>query len=184
MKYVIRHSLQATAALALLIAWGQAVAQAGAATISSTEKQPYGAYLVDVAGASLYLFKGDAQGKKSTCYGACAKAWPPVVTQGPPQVGDKAGTDLLGTMERKNGSVQIVYDGQGSEKVRKSLLGTIQRKNGTTQVTYGGWPLYYFIKDTGPGSTKGQGVEGFGGEWDLVTPKGKPVQTKGQEQEK
>jgi predicted lipoprotein with Yx(FWY)xxD motif len=44
------------------------------------------------------------------------------------------------------------------------------------QVTYGGWPLYYFVQDQGPGEATGQDKHGFGGEWYLVTPAGEKAQ--------
>jgi len=59
--------------------------------------------------------------------------------------------------------------------VRAQLLGTVQRRDGAMQVTYNGWPLYYYARDQNPGDTNGQDVEGFGGEWYLVTPEGHPV---------
>jgi predicted lipoprotein with Yx(FWY)xxD motif len=187
MKYSIMRNFQTTVVLALLVAWGQAAGQATVA-VSIAEKQPYGAYLVDMAGMSLYLFKADMQGKKSTCYGDCAEVWLPLLTWGKPQVSEKADKALLGTIKRTNGSMEVIYDAhqasESSEKVDKALLGIIERKNGSMQVTYDGWPLYYFLKDSGPGDTKGQGVEGFGAEWYLVTPQGKPVHAKGHEQEK
>jgi predicted lipoprotein with Yx(FWY)xxD motif len=178
------RNFQATAVLALLVASGQAAAQAA---VSTAEKQPYGAYLVDAAGTSLYLSKADIPGKKSTCYGACAEVWLPFLTQSKPQVSEEADKSLLGTIERKDGSIQVTYDTdktQASKEADKALLGTIERKNGSMQVTYNGWPLYYFLKDVGPGDTRGQGVNGFGAEWYLVTIQGKPVHADGHEQEK
>jgi predicted lipoprotein with Yx(FWY)xxD motif len=61
---------------------------------------------------------------------------------------------------------------KAGDKVQSDLLGTIQRQDGSTQVTYNGWPLYYFSRDQGPGQTTGQDVHGFGGEWYLITPEG------------
>lgn len=144
----------AAAISALLIASGQVLAQGStsAATVATKTQEPYGAYLVDSEGMSLYLFKADMQGKKSTCYDACAKAWPPLLTEGEPQVDGKAD---------------------------KALLDTIERKDGSTQVTYNGWPLYYYVKDKEPGDTKGQDVKGFGAEWYLLTPQGKAVHAEG-----
>jgi hypothetical protein len=39
-------------------------------------------------------------------------------------------------------------------------------------VTYAGHPLYYFANDKKPGDTTGQGVNGFGGLWWVLTPAG------------
>jgi len=79
---------------------------------------------------------------KSDCTGACAAAWPPV--KGPAT----AGVGLTGK------------------------LGTIKRPDGSTQATYNGHPLYTFIKDTGPGTDKGNGVNAFGGLWHALTASG------------
>jgi predicted lipoprotein with Yx(FWY)xxD motif len=106
-----------------------------------------GSHLVDGEGRALYLFKADG-GTKSTCNGACAQAWPPVTTTGAP----KAGTGI-----------------------EASLLGTTKRADGSTEVTYGGHPLYYYAGDSGPGQTNGQGSNGFGAPWWVVTPKGQAL---------
>jgi predicted lipoprotein with Yx(FWY)xxD motif len=111
-----------------------------------------GKIVVDGPARTLYLFEKDKNGK-SSCSGACAKAWPPLLTKGKP----KAGTGA-----------------------QASRLGTTKRSDGTTQVTYGGHPLYTFAPDKNkPGSTKGQGVDGFGAEWYVVGPNGKAVEDEG-----
>ena len=131
---------------------GSALAQSGSdVQLTQQTTDGYGAYVADGQGKALYMFTTDTRGEgstqaKSSCYDACAKAWPPLtVESGNPQVGDQ---------------------------LQQDLVGTFQRENGTTQVTYGGWPLYYFVKDQGPGEVKGQDVHGFGGEWYLVAPDG------------
>jgi predicted lipoprotein with Yx(FWY)xxD motif len=53
----------------------------------------------------------------SNCTGACAVAWPPVLTSGTPGL---------------------------SNGLSSSNLGTVTRADGTTQVTYDGKPLYYY----------------------------------------
>ena len=82
---------------------------------------------------------------RSDCTGACAAAWPPV--KGPAT----AGVGLTGK------------------------LGTIKRPDGSTQASYNGHPLYTFIKDTGPGTDKGNGVNAFGGLWHALTASGSAV---------
>ncbi|MEJ8669829.1 hypothetical protein WKI71_19565 [Streptomyces sp. MS1.AVA.1] len=52
----------------------------------------------------------------------------------------------------------------------KSDVGVVKRDDGNLQVTVGGWPVYRFSKDLGPGDTNGQGV---GGTWFGVTPDGR-----------
>jgi predicted lipoprotein with Yx(FWY)xxD motif len=144
-------------ALAVALAWPVLAAAAQgteAAEVTVEESDEYGPYLTDADGQALYLFTADQQGSgdqaaQSNCYEACAEAWPPLVTDGEPQAG---------------------------EQVDKSLIGTSERRNGQMQVTYGGWPLYYFVQDQGPGEATGQDKHGFGGEWYLVTPEGEKVE--------
>jgi predicted lipoprotein with Yx(FWY)xxD motif len=106
-----------------------------------------GPILVDSQGRTLYLWQADT-GTKSTCTGACASAWPPLGTTGEPTAG--------------NG-------------VKSSLLGTTNRANGTEQVTYDGHPLYLFAGDTTSGQTNGQGSNGFGAPWYVLSPAGNPL---------
>ena len=103
-----------------------------------------GMALADEEGHAMYLWEADKNGT-STCTGACAAAWPPVTTGGPPQAG--SGVD-------------------------KSLLGTVKRADGAEQVTYNGHPLYYYAGDTGPGTAKGQGSKDFGASWYVLSAKG------------
>jgi predicted lipoprotein with Yx(FWY)xxD motif len=107
-----------------------------------------GQILVDGSGKSLYLFEADS-GTKSTCSGACAQAWPPLTTTGAPKAASTASP---------------------------SLLGTTSRSDGTTQVTYSGHPLYYFVGDTKPGDTNGEGSTAFGAGWDVLSPAGGKIE--------
>ena len=120
----------------------------GAAEVDVAEKEPYGAYLVDAEGKTLYLFLADSAGS-SACNDDCAGPWPPLLTEGEPEGGDG---------------------------VEASMLGTIEREDGTTQVTYNGHPLYYFVKDESSGDTNGQDVDAFGAEWYLVSPSGEQIE--------
>jgi predicted lipoprotein with Yx(FWY)xxD motif len=106
-----------------------------------------GKILVDGKGRTLYLFEAD-KGTNSTCYGACAKAWPPLTTTGKPRAGSG---------------------------VSPALLGTTARTDHTTEVTYKGHPLYYFVSDTKPGDITGQGLNSFGGKWYVLNPKGDKI---------
>lgn len=85
----------------------------------------------------LYEFSRD-KGKTSTCYGACAKQWPPLLTNG-----------------RKN-----LYVGAGASE---RSLGTTKRKGGAIQVAYAGHPVYSYVGDTRRWHAKGEGVRAFGG---------------------
>ena len=106
----------------------------------------YGRVLADKKDEAFYLFDKE-KGKKSLCYGACARAWPLVITKGKPKA-------------------------RGAAKA--SLLGTTRRKNGKLQVTYKGHPLYYYVDDS-PGVILCQDVAEFGGLWLVVKPNGNPV---------
>ena len=117
----------------------------GAAVVVA--KSPLGRILVDGKGITLYDFVQD-KGTKSTCYGACAALWPPLITKGKPIAGHGA---------------------------RASLLGTTKRKDGKLEVTYNGHPLYYFVTDRKPGQTTGQGLNQFGGPWWVLSPAGKEI---------
>ena len=119
----------------------------GTASVS-TKTSALGTFLVDGNGRALYLWDAD-HGSKSTCSGACAQAWPPVTTTGTPKA---------------------------SGAVKASLLGTTKRADGSSEVTYAGHPLYTFAGDTQAGQTNGQGSNGFGAPWWVVTPAGKALQ--------
>lgn len=119
----------------------------GSATVVMTRTGPAGTYLTDSTGKTLYLFAADT-GTKSTCVGACAKFWPPLVTTGAPT----AGAGVTG-----------------------SMLSTTPRSDGTTQVDYNGHPLYYYVGDKAVGDTTGQGLNLSGGLWWLVAPSGDAI---------
>jgi predicted lipoprotein with Yx(FWY)xxD motif len=108
-------------------------------------------YLTGASGRALYLWVADSNGQ-SACMGACAKAWPPLVSSSTPTV---------------------------SGGVSASDLGTTTRPDGTKQVTYKGHPLYYFIADPTAGTTRGQGNNGFGAKWWLVSPSGTAITASG-----
>ena len=99
--------------------------------------------LFDTTGQAIYLFDKETSSAPA-CYTACAVAWPPVLTDGPPTA---------------------------SGEVKQSLLGTTKRTDGSTQVTYGGHPLYYYAHE-GKNEVKCHNITGFGGLWLVVTPTG------------
>ncbi|HET9780914.1 MAG TPA: hypothetical protein VFR33_03970 [Candidatus Dormibacteraeota bacterium] len=119
-----------------------------AATVALASNPKLGQILVDGNGRTLYLFEAD-KGMSSTCYGACATYWPPLLTGGAPV----AGTG-----------------------VNASLLGTTKRTDGTTEVTYAGHPLYYVITDHNLGDATGQNVNNFGAAWFVVGMDGNKIQ--------
>jgi predicted lipoprotein with Yx(FWY)xxD motif len=119
------------------------------ASVVGTTTSSLGTFLVDAKGRALYLWDAD-HGSKSTCNGECATDWPPLTTTGTPKASGKAKT---------------------------SLLGTTTRSDGSREVTYAGHPLYYYAGDTGPGQTTGQGSDGFGSPWWVVSAAGKAIQS-------
>jgi predicted lipoprotein with Yx(FWY)xxD motif len=149
--------LTALALTAVVAAGGTAGAAVAATSPSAPAKvgvrtTKLGKILVNSKGVTLYLFEKDKKGK-SACSGACAKAWPPLLTKGKPKASGGASA---------------------------AKLGTTKRSDGTTQVTYNGHPLYTFIMDAKkPGRTAGQGIDAFGAEWYVVGTNGKAIEKKG-----
>ena len=121
--------------------------QSGVATVK-TASSKVGTILVDANGRTLYLFEKD-QPNQSACAGACASAWPIDHTSAAPKA---------------------------AGQVKASLLGTIKRSDGTTQVTYNQQPLYYYAGDTAAGQLNGQGLNAFGGGWDVLSPSGNKIE--------
>jgi predicted lipoprotein with Yx(FWY)xxD motif len=117
---------------------------AGLVTLHQTK---VGKVLATSSGRTLYLFKADRNGR-SACYGQCATYWPPLMKKGTL----RAGTGL-----------------------KAKLLGTTKRKNGTLQVTYNGHPLYGFKLDTKAGQVAGQGQNFFGGKWYVLSSAGRAI---------
>jgi predicted lipoprotein with Yx(FWY)xxD motif len=109
----------------------------------TVQSSHYGPTIFDSHHRVLYQFAADHT-NKSTCYGDCAKAWPPMLTNGQPKA--ISGLD-------------------------SSLLGTTTRRDGSEQVTYAGHPLYYFSEDK-PGKIMCQHVKLHGGFWYVVKPNG------------
>lgn len=139
--------LLALTAAALALGFATAVASGMSAATVKTHKSSLGRILVDAQGRTLYLFEKD-KGRRSSCYGQCAKFWPPLLTSGKPSAAVGA---------------------------RPSLLGTTRRSNGAKQVTYAGHPLYRFTQDTKSGQTRGEGLKFFGGSWYVLSPSGKKI---------
>jgi len=104
-----------------------AAAGASASTVAISDTS-LGSVAVDGEGMTLYVFTPDT-GTESTCYDACASAWPALV--GPATAGSGLDADDLGTTTRKDGTVQV---------------------------TFYGHPLYHYAGDGAPGDVSGQGV--------------------------
>ncbi|MEV2247980.1 SCO0930 family lipoprotein [Streptomyces sp. NPDC049970] len=120
---------------------GGAPEEAGQLAVWDSKK--LGEVLTDSEGFTLYRFDKDtAEPPRSNCEGDCAKTWPVVSAENATAA---AGTDA-------------------------ALIGEVTRADGTKQLTVGGWPMYRYAKDTGPGEADGQGV---GGTWFASAPDGK-----------
>jgi predicted lipoprotein with Yx(FWY)xxD motif/uncharacterized cupredoxin-like copper-binding protein len=98
-----------------------------------------GSILADPKGMTLYMWANDTTKGESTCYDKCAQNWPPFTASEP---------------------LSLPFTVKGE-------LTTIKRKDGTSQIAFNGIPLYYFVKDTEPGQTNGEGV---GDVWFVVHP--------------
>ena len=137
---------------------GEVAASSSPAVVKTASNKQFGAFLVDGAGRTLYIFTVDANGKDTVCtpqgpYGAeCPAIWPPLTSAGAPRAGSG---------------------------VKASLLRVYTRRDGKHQVTYNGHPLYYFHGDPNtppgdkkPGDTRGQGLFG---QWYVLSPNGTPI---------
>jgi predicted lipoprotein with Yx(FWY)xxD motif len=123
----------------------EAMAAKRGATVKVVSSQ-FGRVIADRRREAFYLFDKE-KGRRSRCYGECAVAWPPVLTKGKPRAGKGADADLLGTTKRRNGKLQVTYNGH---------------------------PLYYY-KDDEPGRILCHNVDEFGGLWLVVNPRGDAV---------
>jgi predicted lipoprotein with Yx(FWY)xxD motif len=111
------------------------------------EESDYGRVLFDANGQVIYVFEIDRPNQSNCTSAECVEAWPPVLTEEEPSAG--AG-------------------------IEAELLGTIRRDDGTLQVTYDGRPLYFYEHE-GPGEIKCHNVNLHGGLWWVVGPSGDPV---------
>ena len=145
--------------LAVAVAAAAAVfaAVASAATGGGTQLivrgSDYGNVVFGPDGRAVYMFAPD-RGSKSTCYGTCAKSWHPLLTKGRPLAGPG---------------------------VKATLLGTTTRKDGSVQVTYNGHPLYFDNmsgESNAAGEIRCQHLNVNGGIWLIVKPNGQPNMAK------
>lgn len=147
-----RRRRQAAAVFALLTAAagaGWAAARTGPSqpgrpafvTMLATRRIGAATVLTTASGFTVYWFSLDSA-TASACAGSCARRWPPVT--GPAAAGP-ALTGQLGTITRRDGSVQATYDGH---------------------------PLYTAAVDTAPGQARGNDLECSGGTWHDITVSG------------
>jgi predicted lipoprotein with Yx(FWY)xxD motif len=153
LKLIAGGAIVATLLAAWLVASPGAKAASGKHAVPGAAikvaKNKLGQIIVDAGGRTVYLFEKD-RNSQSACYGACATFWPPLLAKGKPTAGTGA---------------------------KASLLGVVLRKDGTHQLTYGGHPLYGFVKDKAPGQATGQGLNFFGGGWDVLAPNGNKLES-------
>jgi predicted lipoprotein with Yx(FWY)xxD motif len=103
-----------------------------------------GQLLASTEGLTLYGFTNDVRAK-SSCYGTCAEAWPPVIVDADWTVGPGLDTGIFATTVRDDGSLQLVA---------------------------GRWPLYTYSGDAAPGDLTGQAS---GGVWFAVATNGRLI---------
>ena len=99
-------------------------------TVSHTKA---GDALAGAGRKTLYILTNDVGGKSTCTSGQCAAAWAALKGDGSAV---QAGSGVSGT------------------------FGTTTWADGTKQVTHNGQPLYYFIGDSAPGDSNGQGTNG------------------------
>ena len=139
-------AVAAIASKAIATTTATAAPRAASTATVSARTTKLGRILVDAHGRTLYLFLKDKHGK-SACGGACAKARPPLMTNGKPKVSGGAEARMLGTTQRASG----------------------------TQVTYDGHPLYLFVGDKKAGQTSGEGSTAFGAPWYVMGTNGHEI---------
>ncbi|MHB1234815.1 MAG: COG4315 family predicted lipoprotein [Microbacteriaceae bacterium] len=122
-------------------------ASAAAGNDAAVATTALGKIVVDGKGMTAYFFDKDKAGSgTSACTGQCAALWPAITAaSGTPSV-----TGITGT------------------------VGTITGVAGGKQITINGRPIYTYAKDTAPGETKGQGVNGV---WYVISPAGDELKT-------
>jgi predicted lipoprotein with Yx(FWY)xxD motif len=128
-------------------------AATGGATELSVRGSDYGNVLFGPGGRAVYMYAPDGR-SKSTCYGTCARSWHPLLTHGSAVAG--AG-------------------------VKANLLGTTTRKDGSVQVTYNGHPLYFDNmggESNAAGEIACQHLDVNGGIWLILKPNGRPNMSK------
>lgn len=109
------------------------------AAVVKTANTAKGTILVDSQGKAVYTLKN--AGQPVPCTGPCLGAWPPFMLP----AGSTTATGGPGV----------------------TGLGTVAADGGQ-QVTANGAPLHYFSGDPGAGSTNGDGINSFGGTWNVV----------------
>jgi predicted lipoprotein with Yx(FWY)xxD motif len=155
MRVRVRFVVLGVAATALVLAGllaaaGSTRAASQVAARVSVHSTEFGKALFGPSGKVVYVFGAD-RGSTSHCYGVCAAAWPPLLTTARPLA---------------------------AVGVEAKLLGMTKRKDGRLQVTYNGHPLYYYSADK-VGKVMCQHANMHGGLWLIIKPNGQPNMAKG-----
>lgn len=133
-------------ALAALLTASAAQGDPESTVLALGSNPDWGDHVVTGDGFSVYLYVQE-EGGTVVCIDACANTWPPVLAEG--------------------GGALVVGDG-----LQPDLIGTVARPDGSVQLTYGSWPLYRNARDGEPGLIRGQAL---GGQFFLVAPTGAAV---------
>jgi predicted lipoprotein with Yx(FWY)xxD motif len=138
MLSVTLHRTAVVASGAVLLLVGAVSAAFASPSVSVATSASIGhAILTDDQGMTLYRLTRDQNGT-SSCFDACATAWPPVLVDALPA---------------------------GADAALAQNLGLRPRPDGTQQLTFKNQPLYHYVGDSQPGDTNGQGS---GGVWFVV----------------
>jgi predicted lipoprotein with Yx(FWY)xxD motif len=111
------------------------------------QESDFGQVLFDANGQVVYAFEQDRADESNCTSEECVTAWPPVLTEEAPSAGPGVDAELLGTIKRDDGSLQV---------------------------TYAGRPLYFYEHEA-PGEIKCHNVNLHGDLWWVVRPGGDPV---------
>jgi predicted lipoprotein with Yx(FWY)xxD motif len=118
------------------------------AVVKATAAAKHPPVIVNSEGMTVYEFRRDnpmtyqfERDPVPTCYAACAMRWFPLLTDDPPKAMEGAEAQLLGTIERRDGGLQVTYDGH---------------------------PLYLFAGDEQPGEMHGDDARSYGAWWHAI----------------
>jgi predicted lipoprotein with Yx(FWY)xxD motif len=125
-----------------------------ATKFSTASVSGVGTVVVDGKGRTVYILtSGGHTNVPCTNANGCTKLWPNLPLPG---------------------GMSAAKAGMG---IKASLLGT-KKLSGKTYPTYGGWLMYEYSGDSGPGQANGQGIKSFGGTWYVISPAGMAIKTK------
>ena len=147
--------LAAAAGFAVAVLVGAAVARSfslhvkrQSSVVNQAGTVKHESIVVTPNGFAVYALTGDSmRHPKCTKSNGCFMFWPPVTVSSPHNLSKAPGI--------------------------KGKLG-VWHRNGRFQLTLAGHPLYRFARDHQKGRATGQGIQGFGGTWHVVTAASSP----------